>query len=94
MHLLEFACIWCIVLAHVMHLLCYQPNGCGSSLIMKILMWTWHHVLLCMQDMTYSKQLEQYEDAVMQKRLEEMPETERARLFEEVESERARSRKS
>ena len=41
--------------------------------------------------MTYSKQLEQYEEAVMQKRLEEMPETERARLYEEVERERERS---
>lgn len=46
--------------------------------------------VLYVQDMTYSKQLEQYEDAVMQKRLEEMPETERARLYEEVEAERKR----
>lgn len=45
-----------------------------------------------LQDMTYSKQLKQYEEAVMQKRLEEMPETERSRLYEEVEAERARSK--
>lgn len=44
------------------------------------------------KDMTYSKQLKQYEEAVMQKRLEEMPETERSRLYEEVEAERARSK--
>ena len=43
-----------------------------------------------MQDMTYSKQLDQYEEAVMQKRLEEMPETERNRLYEEVEREKER----
>ncbi|KAK9824533.1 hypothetical protein WJX72_011140 [[Myrmecia] bisecta] len=35
------------------------------------------------KDMTYVKQLEEYENAVMQKRLEEMPETERERLLEE-----------
>lgn len=34
--------------------------------------------------MTYAKQLEAYEQRVMQKRLEEMPETERERLLEEV----------
>lgn len=42
------------------------------------------------QDMTYTKQLEQYEQRVMQKRLEEMPETERERLMEEVEKDRDR----
>ena len=51
-------------------------------------------MLLLQQDMTYSKQLEQYEEAVMQKRLEEMPETERSRLYEEVEAEKARRTRS
>ena len=40
--------------------------------------------------MTYAKQLEQYEERVMQKRLEEMPENERERLLREVEEERGR----
>jgi hypothetical protein len=34
--------------------------------------------------MTYVKQLEDYEMAVMQKRIEEMPETERERLLEDI----------
>ncbi len=37
--------------------------------------------------MTYAKQLDAYEERVMQKRLEEMPETERERLMEEVAAE-------
>ena len=40
--------------------------------------------------MTYAKQLEAYEERVMQKRLEEMPETERERLMEEVNKEKER----
>ena len=40
--------------------------------------------------MTYAKQLEAYEERVMQKRLEEMPETERERLMEEVKQEGTR----
>lgn len=43
-----------------------------------------------LQDMTYAKQLEAYEERVMQKRLEEMPETERERLMEEVKQEGTR----
>ena len=46
---------------------------------------------LCgLQDMTYARQLEDYEEQVMQKRLEEMPETERERLLQEVEKERSK----
>ena len=45
-----------------------------------------------MQDMTYAKQLEAYEERVMQKRLEEMPETERERLMEEVRQEGTRKK--
>jgi len=42
------------------------------------------------KDMTYAKQLDAYEERVMQKRLEEMPETERERLMEEVATEQKR----
>lgn len=42
------------------------------------------------KDMTYAKQLDAYEERVMQKRLEEMPETERERLMEEVAVEQKR----
>ena len=40
--------------------------------------------------MTYTKQLDSYENAVMNKRLEEMPESERERLYTEIEEERQR----
>lgn len=40
-----------------------------------------------MQDMTYVKQLKEYEEAVMKKRLEELNETEVERLLGEVENE-------
>lgn len=52
-------------------------------------MWCW------VQDMTYVKQLENYEEEVMQKRLEEMPESEREKLFSSVaaENERRQARK-
>jgi len=39
------------------------------------------------KNMTYVRQLEAYEEAVMTKRLEEMPEAERTRLVEEAEAE-------
>lgn len=42
------------------------------------------------KDMTYVKQLQNYEEEVMQKRLEEMPESEREKLMASVEVERAR----
>lgn len=42
----------------------------------------------CLQQMTYVKQLEQYEEAVMRKRLDEMTETELSDLADEVESEK------
>ena len=41
------------------------------------------------KNMTYVRQLEAYEEAVMAKRLEEMPEAERVRLGEEAEAEAA-----
>jgi hypothetical protein len=43
--------------------------------------------------MTYVKQLEDYEEAVMKKRLEEMPETERERLLQEIENEKEQKQK-
>lgn len=45
-----------------------------------------------MQDMTYVKQLENYEEEVMAKRLEEMPESEREKLMASVEAEKERRR--
>lgn len=46
-----------------------------------------------MQQMTYVKQLEAYEDAVMRKRLEEMTEAELEQLMTEVEQEQQQGRK-
>jgi hypothetical protein len=40
--------------------------------------------------MTYARQLEMYESAVMQKRLEEMTEAELQQLMSEVESDKAK----
>jgi hypothetical protein len=42
------------------------------------------------KDMTYVKQLQDYEDAVMRKRLEEMPEAEVEAMMSEVERENER----
>lgn len=41
------------------------------------------------QEMTYVKQLQDYEEAVMQKRLEELPETEVEKLFDQIEIEKS-----
>ncbi|MDR9405315.1 MAG: DUF3007 family protein [Halothece sp. Uz-M2-17] len=46
------------------------------------------------QDMTYNKQLRDYEDAVLQKRLEEMTPEELAQLQKEVEAENAAEQSS
>lgn len=51
-----------------------------------------HHCCLVLQDMTYVKQLQNYEEEVMQKRLEEMPESEREKLMASVEAEKERRR--
>ena len=50
------------------------------------------HDCACVQDMTYVKQLENYEEEVMAKRLEEMPESEREKLMAAVEAEKERRR--
>lgn len=46
-----------------------------------------------MQDMTYVKQLQTYEEQVMQKRLDEMPEADKERMLEEITAERERREK-
>lgn len=46
--------------------------------------------LLPAQQMTYVKQLEQYEEAVMRKRLDEMTESELSDLAAEVEKEKGK----
>ena len=51
-----------------------------------------HYCYLVVQDMTYVKQLQNYEEEVMQKRLEEMPESEREKLMASVEAEKERRR--
>jgi len=55
------------------------------------LVWTATYVLRVVnKDMTYVKQLDNYEAAVMAKRLEELPETELAQMLAEVEAEKQR----
>ncbi len=44
--------------------------------------------MLRLQEMTYVKQLEDYEEAVMQKRLDEMPQAERERILGEIEQQK------
>ena len=50
------------------------------------------YLAFALQDMTYVKQLQNYEEEVMQKRLEEMPESEREKLMASVEAEKERRR--
>jgi hypothetical protein len=55
------------------------------------LVWTGSYVVRVMnKDMTYVKQLESYEEAVMQKRLEELPAGELDNLMAEIDDEKAR----
>lgn len=44
--------------------------------------------------MTYARQLQDYEEAVMRKRLEEIPEAEMERLAAEIEEEKAAARRA
>jgi len=56
-----------------------------------MLAWTASYVFrVGNKEMTYVKQLKDYEDAVMQKRLEEMPETELEAMLAEIEEEKRR----
>ena len=58
------------------------------------LAWTATYVgRVVSKDMTYVKQLDAYEQAVMAKRLEELPETELSQLLGEVDAERLRREK-
>ena len=50
---------------------------------LRMLKGAWHE-----QEMTYVKQLEDYEEAVMQKRLDEMPQAERERILGEIEQQK------
>ena len=45
------------------------------------------------KQMTYARQLEEYEEAVMKKRLEELPEAELERMMDNVEKEKDMMRK-
>jgi ribosomal protein S18 acetylase RimI-like enzyme len=48
----------------------------------------WHLLSLPLQNMTYARQLQMYEEAVIEKRLEEMTEAELEQLMVEVEAEK------
>lgn len=57
-------------------------------LVLGLVGWGSTYILRVLTDsMTYNKQLKDYEDAVMQKRLEEMSPEELAKLQEEIEQE-------
>ena len=72
-----------------------DPNRTGvvmSGIIVvgSILLWTFSYVFRVFnKDMTYAQQLKNYEDAVIQKRFEELDDDEVAALMLEVEREQA-----
>lgn len=71
-----------------------QSAGIWSQLVLVggLLVWTSTYVLRVLsKKMTYHQQLEDYEEAVLQKRLAEMSPEEIAQLQAEVEQERAGS---
>jgi hypothetical protein len=75
------ACARCLTHAHARLCVCRTPQ----------LIWTGSYVVRVMnKDMTYVKQLESYEEAVMQKRLEELPAGELDNLMAEIDDEKAR----
>ena len=73
-----------------------EPQAAGNVVLLALvggatLAWTATYVWRVVnKDMTYVKQLDNYEAAVMQKRLEELPETELASMLAEVEAEKQR----
>lgn len=73
-----------------MHQLVARQLSCTKSASTQVLISAASVVLCCVQKMTYARQLEMYESAVMQKRLEEMTEAELQQLMAEVESDKAR----
>lgn len=74
-----------------------MDTGTAGNVVLLLLVggatvaWTVSYVARVVnKDMTYVKQLDAYEEAVMQKRLEELPESELAQLLSEVDVEKAR----
>ena len=73
------------------------PTQTASNLVLVVLVfgitivWTGSYVARVLRkDMTYAKQLDAYEEAVMQKRLEELPAGELDSLLADIEAEKAR----
>jgi hypothetical protein len=73
------------------------PTQTASNLILVVLVfgitivWTGSYVARVLRkDMTYAKQLDAYEEAVMQKRLEELPAGELDSLMADIEAEKTR----
>ena len=73
-----------------------DAQSAGNTVLLTLvggatLVWTATYVWrVVTKDMTYAKQLDNYEAAVMQKRLEELPEAELAAMLSEVEAEKTR----
>ena len=74
-----------------------MPTQTASNLILVVLVfgitivWTGSYVARVLRkDMTYAKQLDAYEEAVMQKRLEELPAGELDSLMADIEAEKLR----
>ncbi len=74
-----------------------MPTQTASNLILVVLVfgitivWTGSYVARVLRkDMTYAKQLDAYEEAVMQKRLEELPAGELDSLMADIEAEKTR----
>lgn len=64
-------------------------------LVVVLIGWLLTYLLRAVtQNMTYNQQLKDYEDAVLQKRLEELTPEELAKLQAEVEEEKSRQQKS
>jgi len=71
----------------------YDPNQVGayvgvSFVLLSNLLWASTYIFrVAKKDMTYAKQLRDYENAVLQKRLEELADDEINALMDEIESE-------
>lgn len=62
----------------------------GILVVGSIILWTLSYVFrVFTKNMTYGEQLRRYEDAVIQKRFEELQEDEVAALMSEIEREKA-----
>lgn len=74
-----------------------MPTQTASNTVLVVLVfgltivWTGSYVARVLsKDMTYAKQLDAYEEAVMQKRLEELPQGELDSLMADIEAEKER----